>query len=171
MKTSKITAIFALVLLAAPVLADSHDPDEVVVTPTMAFPADGQWKHAFDAVEGEAGKANASLSRALGFYKHMETAGVGADQVKSAVVVHGPAIYDVANAARYAKEYGETASNPNAQIVSELLQRGGEIWVCGVAARYRGVGDKDLLPGVQIAPAAMVAHADLHRRGFSINPY
>lgn len=149
----------------------SYADDDVVVTPTMVFPADGEWKHAFDSIAGESGKTNPALARAVALYRHMEKAGVDSKQVKSAVVVHGPAIYDIANAARYEEAYGEGARNPNAELVAELMARGGEIWVCGVAAVSRGVGDDDVLPGVRMAPAAMVAHAELQRRGFSLNPY
>lgn len=145
--------------------------DSVVVTPTMVFPADGEWKHAFDSIKGESGETNAALARAVALYRHLEKAGVDPKQVTSAVVIHGPAIYDIANAARYEKAYGEGVANPNAELVAELIGLGGEIWVCGVAAKSRKVGDDDVLPGVQMAPAAMVAHAELQRRGFSLNPY
>jgi len=164
-----VACLFALLatLMPAPSFADNH----VVVTPTMAFPEDGKWMHAFDVIKGEKGETNAALARAVALYDHMENAGVDPGQVTAAVVVHGPAIYDIANAGRYAEAYGEDAVNPNAELVAKLMARGGEIWVCGVAARAREVGDDDVLPGVRMAPAAMVAHAELQRRGFSLNPY
>ncbi|EED33587.1 conserved domain protein [gamma proteobacterium NOR5-3] len=165
-------AIFFVATLMAPLFAGtSYGQDKVVVTPTMELPADGVWMHAFDSIKGESGQTNAALARAVALYKHLEKAGIDPKQVTSAVVVHGPAIYDIANASRYEEAYGEGVSNPNAELVAELVARGGEIWVCGVAALHRGVGDDDVLPGVQMAPAAMVAHAELQRRGFSLNPY
>ncbi|MFT4873500.1 DsrE family protein [Congregibacter sp.] len=164
--------MFFVVSLMGPLFASNSVADNhVVVTPTMMFPADGQWQHAFDSIKGESGKTNAALARAVALYKHMEKAGIDSGQVTSAVVVHGPAIYDIANTARYEEAYGVGVSNPNAELVAELVARGGEIWVCGVAALHREVGDDDVLPGVQMAPAAMVAHAELQRRGFSLNPY
>jgi intracellular sulfur oxidation DsrE/DsrF family protein len=171
MKIPALPLARALALGAALLAAPLHAEDAVVVTPTMEFPADGEWKHAFDAIPGAKGERNAALSRALAFYEHMEKAGVDAARVKTAVVVHGRAIYDIADAERYAEAYGDDVSNPNADIVAELVERGAEIWVCGVAAVNRGVGDDDILPGVRMAPAAMIAHAELQRRGFSINPY
>jgi intracellular sulfur oxidation DsrE/DsrF family protein len=168
---TSLFALFALLATMAPAMAEQPEDAEVVVTPTMEFPEDGQWRHAFDAVAGAAGESNAAISRAVAFYRLMESAGVDAARVQTAVVVHGPAIYDVANAARYQKQYGEATTNPNEALVAELIERGGEIWVCGAAARGRRVGDSDLLPGVRMAPAAMVAHAELQRRGFGINPY
>jgi len=171
MKTPYLALAFSLALLTTLFAIPGYADDHVVVTPTMEFPADGEWKHAFDSIKGESGKTNAALSRAVALYRHMEKASIDPSQVKSAVVVHGPAIYDIANAARYAEEYGGGVANPNAKLVEELTALGGEIWVCGVAAAYRGVGDDDVLPGVEMAPAAMVAHAELQRRGFSLNPY
>jgi intracellular sulfur oxidation DsrE/DsrF family protein len=171
MKISTLFLAWALTLTSALSVGVSHADDEVVVTPTMTFPADGEWKHVFDSIEGESGKTNAALARAVALYRYLEEAGIDPAQVTSAVVVHGPAIYDISNAERYTKAYGEGVSNPNAELVAELVSRGGEIWVCGVAARHRKVGDDDILPGVKMAPAAMVAHAELQRRGFSLNPY
>ncbi|WOJ94688.1 DsrE family protein [Congregibacter variabilis] len=171
MKMFSPVMILIVTLMGSPFATTSCADEGVVVTPTMAFPADGVWMHAFDSIEGESEKTNAALARAVALYKYMEKAGIDPKQVTSAVVVHGPAIYDIANTARYEEAYGEGVSNPNAKLVAELIARGGEIWVCGVAALHRGVGDDDVLPGVQMAPAAMVAHAELQRRGFSLNPY
>jgi intracellular sulfur oxidation DsrE/DsrF family protein len=171
MKISSLFLTLALTLGNALLAGLIHAEDEVVVTPTMTFPADGEWKHVFDSIEGESGKTNAALARAVALYRYLEEAGIDPVQVTSAVVVHGPAIYDISNPERYAEAYGEGVANPNAELVAELVSRGGEIWVCGVAARHRKVGDDDVLPGVRMAPAAMVAHAELQRRGFSLNPY
>lgn len=172
------TAIpLALALTAGPARADNHEDEAgVTVTSTMPLPEDAVWMHAFDAVEGEKGEESAGIGRALWFLKHMEKYGVDSTRAKAAVVIHGPAIYDVVKDERYAAAYGEGADgeparNPNFNNIAEFIERGGEIWVCGVSAEARRVGDDDLLPGVRMAPAAMVAHADLQRRGFSINPY
>ncbi|WFL78359.1 DsrE family protein [Altererythrobacter arenosus] len=166
----------ALAMTAAPALADHRAEGEVTVTPTMPLPADAVWKHSFDAYEGEKGEENGAISRALWFVKTMGEHGVDEARAKSAVVIHGPSVFDVVKDARYAAKYGEgedgaPARNPNHNNVAELIARGGEIWVCGVSAKHHKVGDEDLLPGVRMAPAAMIAHADLQRRGFSLNPY
>lgn len=172
-----LALIAPLAMLAAPALADHHagDAEEVTVTSTMELPADAGWMHAFDSAKGEAGKENAAIGRALAFYRLMEGAGVDASRIKTAVVIHGPAVFDVVKDERYARKYAadnpDGMRNPNFNNVAELIAKGGEIWVCAVAAKYHKVGDDDLLPGVKFAPAAMVAHAELQRRGFTINPY
>ncbi len=165
---------FTIGLMAAPltsVLADDHTgEDEVEIINQMTFPADAVWKHSFDAYEGQAGEVNAALRRALAFSKAMEGQGVSPDRVKIGIVIHGPSVFDVAGDDRYGEKY-YGLSNPNADVVAELVARGAEIWVCGVAAKYHKVGNAHLLNGVKMAPSGTVAHAELQRRGFGINAY
>lgn len=155
--------------------AQQAESGEVTVTSQMELPADAVWKHAFDAYEGEAGKENAVLLRALAFMNAMAAEGVAPERVKVAIVVHGPAVFDVTGDARYGAKYqgedGQPLRNPNYNNVAELIARGAEIWVCGVAAKHHKVGNVHLLEGVKMAPSATVAHADLQRRGFGLNPF
>lgn len=163
---------------AAPVLADdqaSEEKSQVVVTNQMEMPADAVWKHSFDAYDAEPGKVNATLRRALAFSKAMEREGVETARVKIGIVVHGSSVFDVASDARYAAKHdtgdADFTANPNAQIVAELIERGAEIWVCGVAARHHSVGNAHLIEGVKMAPSGTVAHAELQRRGYGLNAY
>lgn len=173
-----LTAAFAAPLFFAtgPLLADGHeDAVEVVVTSEMNLPADGEWKHSFDAYKGEAGELNGPLQTALRFAQGMEAEGIASDQVKLAIVVHGPAVFDVVSDARYKAKYdtqfAKYSGNPSRALVEKLIARGAEIWVCGVAAKYHKVGNADLIEGVKMAPSGTIAHAELQRRGFGINPY
>ncbi len=136
----------------------------------MELPAGAAWRHAFDASEAGGGEANEALGRADAFREIMETAGAAPDQITVAVVVHGEAVFDVVNASRHAGEV-EGSDHPNAALVERIIEAGGEIWVCARSAAWHDVGDDDLLPGVRFAPSAMTAHAQLQRRGFSLNPY
>ena len=163
------TASLAFALPTA-ALAQEEEAVEVVVTSDMEFPDDAVWKHSFDAYESEAGKPNAAFRRALSFIRAMEKEGVDASRVKVGIVVHGPAVFDVVNDARYGEKYeGET--NQAYNDIAQLIAYGAEIWVCGVAAKYHGVGNAHLLEGVQMAPSGTVAHAELQRRGFGLNAY
>ena len=136
----------------------------------MELPPGAGWRHAFDAVDAGGSEVNGGLGRADAFLEIMKAAGVAPDRVTVAVVVHGEAIFDVVNAGRHAAEV-ERSDHPNAEVVQRILDAGGEIWVCARSAAWQNVGDEDLLPGVRFAPSAMVAHAELQRRGFSLNPY
>lgn len=136
----------------------------------MELPPGAVWKHAFDATNAGGGEVNGGLGRAEAFLEIMEAAGVAQDRVTVAVVVHGKAVFDVVNASRHATEV-EGSDHPNAALVERIIDAGGEIWVCARSAAWQKVGDDDLLPGVRFAPSAMTAHAELQRRGFSLNPY
>ena len=136
----------------------------------MELPTGATWKHAFDAAKAGGGEVNEGLGRADAFREIMESAGAAPDQVTVAVVVHGEAVFDVVNANRHATEV-EGSDHPNADLVERIIEAGGEIWVCARSAAWHNVGDDDLLPGVRFAPSAMTAHAELQRRGFSLNPY
>ena len=161
---------------AGPALADGHtDTDAVIVESEMTLPADGQWKHAFDAYKAEPGKLNGPMQTALRFARAMEGEGIAPEQVKVAIVIHGPSVFDVVSDARYKAKYDtqfmDYTGNPSRVLVEKLLARGAEIWVCGVAAKYHKVGNADLIEGVKMAPSGTIAHAELQRRGFGINPY
>lgn len=136
----------------------------------MGLPSGATWKHAFDAAQAGAGEVNPGLGRADAFREIMEASGAAPEQITVAVVVHGEAVFDVVNATRHAAEVGGS-DHPNATLVEQILKTGGEIWVCARSAAWHNVGDDDLLPGVRFAPSAMIAHAELQRRGFSLNPY
>jgi len=180
--TARINRVFAsalatpLLFTASPLFAEAHDETiEVVVTSQMVLPADGEWKHSFDAYKGEAGELNGPMQTALRFVRGMEEEGIAARQVKVAIVIHGPAVFDVSSNERYKAKYDtqfvEHTGNPNRTLVEELIARGAEIWVCGVAAKYHKVGNADLMEGVKMAPSGTIAHAELQRMGFGINPY
>lgn len=136
----------------------------------MELPPDAAWKHVFDSVEVGGKEVNGGLGRADAFLEIMESAGAAPHQATVAVVVHGRAVFDVVNFARHSVEF-EGSDHPNATLVEQIIDAGGEIWVCARSAAWQDVGDDDLLPGVRFAPSAMTAHADLQRRGFSLNPY
>lgn len=165
-----------LLLSAGVAKADGHEEAaEVVVTSEMELPAAGVWMHSFDAYKGEAGKLNGPMQTALRFARGMEAEGIDQSQVKVAIVVHGPAVFDVVSderyKAKYDSEFATHSGNPSRTLVEKLLSRGAEIWVCGVAAKYHKVGNTDLIEGVKMAPSGTIAHAELQRRGFGINPY
>lgn len=136
----------------------------------MELPAGAVWRHAFDCTDAGGAEVNEALGRAEAFVEIMESAGVTQDQITVAVVVHGEAVFDVVNDSRHANEVAGS-DHPNAALVERIIASGGEIWVCARSAAWQNVADDDLLPGVRFAPSAMVAHAELQRRGFSLNPY
>jgi intracellular sulfur oxidation DsrE/DsrF family protein len=141
----------------------------MAVTPNE-LPDDAVWRHSFDSEDGGGAEVNRGLGLADAFIDIMFEAGVPNDRVTVAIVVHGEAIFDVIGDEPHRAHVGES-EHPNAALVERIIAAGGEIWVCARSASRQGVDDRDLLPGVRVAPSAMTAHADLQRRGFSLNPY
>ncbi len=136
----------------------------------MPLPADARWKHAFDVTDGTPATLNKGIESAARFVNMMGENGVRGDRLKVAVVLHGPAVFHVTNAARYKAKYPD-ADNPNAALVRALLDAGVDVWVCGQSAAAQDVANADLLPGVKMALSAITAHAELQRQGYSLNPF
>lgn len=128
---------------------------------SLPVPEDAVLKHTFDVSEQAGdGELNRMLVSAARFINMHARAGIVADRIELAVVVHGKAIYDVS---------GDAPNN--AGLVAALTEHGVRIIVCGQTAAYYGVAMDDLLPGVEMALSAMTAHALLQQQGYTLNPF
>ncbi|MEQ9662698.1 MAG: DsrE family protein [Parasphingopyxis sp.] len=155
--------------LTGPVIADFGTT--LPVPGAQAIPAGAEFAVAFDvSKEADTGEINRTLNSAARFLNMHVRAGVEPENIRIAIVVHGRAVRDVANAATYAAAHGG-AGNANAAAVAALLGRGATIHVCGQSAAYYGVGAEDLLPGVRMEISAMTAHALLQQLGYTLNPF
>ena len=143
-----------------------HAPVEV----TAPLPADTVLRHAFDAARMESDGTSRTLQSAARFINMHAAAGLPPANVRTAVVIHGAAVFAVVDDASYgAKNEGKT--NPNRELVDKLLAAGTRIIVCGQSAAAQDVATTDLLPGVEMALSAMTAHALLQQEGFTLNPF
>ena len=144
---------------AGPVIRDYGPVVDIDVT--LPLPKNAELRHSFDVAEGaEDGELNRTLVSAARFINMHARAGVAAERIEVAVVVHGKAIHDVSREATV-----------NAGLVAALVDHGVQIIVCGQSAAYYGVTTDDLLPGVKMALSAMTAHALLQQQGYSLNPF
>jgi intracellular sulfur oxidation DsrE/DsrF family protein len=142
-----------------PVIKDYGPVANVDVT--LPVPKNAALRHSFDVAErAEDGEPNRTLVSAARFINMHARAGIEADRIKVAVVVHGTAIHDVSREATV-----------NTGLVAALIDHGVQIIVCGQSAAYYGVTTDDLLPGVDMALSAMTAHALLQQQGYSLNPF
>lgn len=96
--------------------------------------------------------------------------GIDHKRISVALVVHGSATFDFLVDERYRAHYGDI-ENPNVALLEEFIALGGEVWMSGFGLEFRKISVADLLPNVGIAPAGLVAHAELARRGFALNPF
>ncbi|MCB1628983.1 MAG: DsrE family protein, partial [Xanthomonadales bacterium] len=113
------------------------------VPAATALPADARFKVAFDVAEaGAAGELNRRFDSAARFLNMHARAGLPDQAVQVAIVVHGPAALDLANADKLGHD------NPNAELIAALIDAGVSITLCGQTATHRDIGPDDLLPGV-----------------------
>ena len=128
---------------------------------TTPVPNDVVLRHSFDVAEqAEDGQLNRTLVSAARFINMHTRAGVDADRIKVAVVVHGKAVHDVT-----------IKASSSSGLVATLIDHGVSIIVRGPSAAYYDVSTGDLLPGVEMALSAMTAHALLQQQGYTLNPF
>jgi intracellular sulfur oxidation DsrE/DsrF family protein len=142
-----------------PAITDYGPVADVDVTYTV--PKNTILRHSFDvATQAKDGELNRTLESAARFINMHARAGIDAETIKLAVVVHGKAVHDVA-----------TGSSGSTELVGALVDHGVSIIVCGQSAAYYDVTTDDLLPGVEMAISAMTAHALLQQQGYTLNPF
>ena len=130
------------------------------------MPRDAAFKIAFDISEpGEDGAVSRRLNTAARFLNMHAAAGVAPERMSLALVVHGRAAFDLVTDERR----GEP--NPNAALVSALIDAGVTIELCGQTAAYYDIAVDDLLDGVQMSLSAMTSHALLQQKGYTLNPF
>ncbi len=106
-----------------------------------------------------------AAARALNLYA---LAGVPADKINIAVVIHGKATPIVLSEASYKKHFGK--ANANAALMAELRAAGVEIFVCGQALRHAGFDVADVSGNVHVALSAMTKLVDLQAAGYGLIP-
>ena len=137
----------------------------------VAIPEDATFRISYDVdSSAEPGGLNRTLVAAARFIDMHVDAGVPRGNIDLAVVVHGQAVFDVADAELYAETH-DGAEHANADLVAALIEEGVAIQVCGQSAVVYGVDNADLLPGVEMALSAMTAHALLQQDGYTLNPF
>ncbi|MEM9533959.1 MAG: DsrE family protein [Pseudomonadota bacterium] len=138
----------------------------VAKVPNHRVSADSVFKVAFDVADaGRPGSVNRRLESAARFLNMHATAGVPAENLSVAIVVHGAAALDLTTDERYGQ------ANANAPLIKALTDAGVSIELCGQTAAYREIKPRDLLPGVKMALSAMTAHARLQQNEYTLNPF
>lgn len=178
MKKSRVGALVAAILVftgaetaaaegdfsTGPLIKD-YGP-KAIVPGAQALPTNTRFQVAFDVIDraGE-GQTNRKFESAARFLNMHAAVGVKPENMKLAVVIHGPSVLDVTNTERFG------GANPNADMIAELQKHGVRFIVCGQSATYQDVSVDDLLPGVEMAVSAMTAHALLQQGGYTLNPF
>ncbi len=131
-----------------------------------ALPSDTEMRVVFDIADAaEQGQLNRKIESAARFLNLNHVAGVPAENMHVALVVHGPAYRDLLNDAAYG------GPNANAGLIAALAENGVRIMLCGQTAAYRDAKPSQLIKGVEMAHSAMTAHAILQQEGYTLNPF
>jgi len=101
-----------------------------------------------------AGKPNRGLDSAARLVNLYALEGMKEVRPQIAVILHFNAT--AAALSDSAQERAGGGSNPNRELVEQLLANGVEVWVCGQSVVRSGHALADVLPGVRIAHSAMV---------------
>lgn len=142
-----------------------------VPSPDFTTRPDQEYKVAFElAVASESpDRLNQSLNTVARFLNMHAQAGVPADRIHAAVVVHGTAGWEMLDDEAYRERHG--VDNPNAELIRELTSVGAQVILCGQTAASRGIPTDGLIDGVQMALSAMTAFLVLQEDGYRVNPW
>ncbi len=119
--------------------------------------------------EAKPGEINKSLDRVARLLNLYGTAGLQAQDVKLAVVLHGEATRSVLGDAPYKARF-QVDENPNLPLIRELQRSGVQVFVCGQALNYKGYPDAEVADGIPIAAAAMTVVINKQADGYTYLP-
>lgn len=106
-----------------------------------------------------------AAARAVNLYA---LAGVPAENVRVAVVMHGKAAPLALSDASYQRLLG--SPHPDTGIIAELHKAGVELFVCGQSIAHRGYAPEDVRKEVTLALSAMTKLEELQATGYAIIP-
>lgn len=141
----------------------------VFAVPDADFaPTDMQYRLVFDVVQTaeEPDQVNRRIETLARFLNMHAAAGVPAENMSLALVVHGSAGKDLLDHAGYKARYG--VDNPNVPLLEALAGAGVEIYICGQTAYSRGLPKSELAEPVQMALSAMTALAAYQAKGYGL---
>lgn len=143
---------------------------QVKVQQDLDFDKSMIFKVAFDISEqGKLGKINRQIETLARFINMHVANGVPAENIHLALVVHGKAGFDLLKGALYQEKFN--SNNANNALLQDLMKNQVEVYLCGQSAAYYDITNQQLEPGVKMALSAMTAHAVLHKKGYSLNPF
>jgi intracellular sulfur oxidation DsrE/DsrF family protein len=150
-----------------------HGAGEVyrVDAPDMPTPSGHTYRAVFEVVNTAdvSTQVNQTLNSAARFLNMHAQAGVPAEQLHLAMVVHGPAGRDLLNDDVYRERFG--TPNPNTPLLEELSRAGVRVILCGQTAAARNLPRDALAPTVEVALSAMTAFVLLQDEGYRLIPF
>ena len=173
------TALFTVAVLAAPLAAQPLSTAQAgpiiggygavyaIASPDFATPAE-PFKVVFEVAIGasDPGQLNARLETVARYLNMHAQAGIAAEDMDVALVVHGSAGKDLLGLEGFRAREG--VDNPNYQMIQQLIEAGVDVVLCGQTQVHRGLRRDQLAPGVRVALSAMTALVALQSRGYQL---
>ena len=150
---------------------DDFGPVADIPDADFPIPDGAEFKVAFDVSEPAAeGKLNRTFESAARLVNMHQRAGVEPVNNRAVVVVHGRAVFDLLTDEAWTA-LGRAGATPSGAPVRAMIDQGIRFVVCGQSAAAYAVNKAELIPGVELAPSAMTAHALLQQQGYTVNPF
>jgi len=152
---------------AGPIIKD-YGKVWAINDPDYKIHPDANFKVVFDIMHSpeDPAQLNPSIETAARFLNMHAQSGVAPENMKVALVVHNKASKDIITNAAYEKRYGVV--NPNADLVSQLIDAGVAFIFCGQSSASRNFPKEETLEGVQISLSAMTALIQLQNEGYRL---
>jgi intracellular sulfur oxidation DsrE/DsrF family protein len=96
------------------------------------------------------------------------TLGLSPTNLKIVAVFHGDAAYAAMNNDVYRSKFG--IDNPNVKLIQELKAADVQLFLCGQAFHDFNFQEKDILPDVKMATAAVVVLVTYQNDGYALMP-
>jgi len=139
-----------------------------VPNPDFGVSLNKKYKVVFDIASSpkDPTQLNAKINTVARFLNMHAQAGVPAENMKVALVIHGGAYKDVYLDDVYARKFG--APNPNATLIEALHKADVEMYICGQTAYHRGIERNEMKPEIGIALSAMTVIVTLQSEGYTL---
>ena len=109
---------------------------------------------------------NASIETAARFLNMHTRAGVPKENLHVALIVHNKASKDLLDDTTYEERFGVT--NPNSDMLRQLMDAGVEVIFCGQSSLSRNVPIEATVDGVQLSLSAMTAILQLKDKDYTL---
>lgn len=147
---------------------DAFGPVYRVDHPDFVTPVDREYRVAFEVADAPEAvdQVNRRIETLARFLNMHAQAGVPAENMHLALVLHGGSGKYALSDAAYEQRYG--VPNPNLELIDALHTAGVRVILCGQTAAARGFPREDLAPSVELALSAMTALVVLQADGYQL---
>ncbi len=174
----QIIFLIALIITSINYAQEAHSGEAIkdygkvytVSNPDFKTDTTAQFKAVFDVARSfeDPAKPNALIETVARYINMHREAGVPAENIKVALVIHGSAFSDILKNEFYQEKFPEISTNPNAELISQLSDQGVQVILCGQTAAHRNISKAKALPEIKIALSAMTVLVQLQNDGYQL---